>query len=137
MRGWKSATLIHVQRISVYAWSAGGEITKSAATNMVITAETPIEPTPKAVTTRREQREPSTASTSALATGIATISHNNSIRLSLHLAQRICIQRFEVVVQLQHQGQSNRDFRRGHGENKEKGNLSVSLLPSRSGDHKG
>src|SRR5512146_3291448 len=104
---------------------------------MVITAERPIEPTPHAVTTPREQRDPSTASMSALAMGIATINHNNPIGLSPQLAQRICIQGLEVVVQLQHQSQSNRDFRRGHGENKQKGNLSVSLLPSRPGDHKG
>jgi hypothetical protein len=39
------------------------------------------------------------------------------------------------MVQLQDQGQSNRDFRCGHGENKNKDNLSISLLPSRPGDH--
>jgi len=39
------------------------------------------------------------------------------------------------MIQLQHQGQSNCDFSRGHGENKNKDNLSISLLPSRPGDH--
>src|SRR5512137_1753907 len=104
MCGWKPATLIQVQRTSVYALPAGGALTKSVATSMVSTAETPIEPTPHAVTTLREKRDPSTASMSALARGIATINHNNSTMLSPHLAQRIRVQRFEPVVQLQHQG---------------------------------
>src|SRR5690349_15744889 len=116
MCGWNPATLIQVQRTSVYALPAGGALTKSAATSMVITVEEPIEPTPHAVTTLREKRDPSTASMSALARGIATINHNNPITLPLHLAQRVPVQRFEPVVHLQHQGQSNRDFCSGHGE---------------------
>ncbi len=67
--------------------------------------------------------------------GIATINHNNPVTLPPHLAERIRVQRFEPMVQLQHQGQSNRDFRRGHGEDKKKDNLSISLLPSRPGDY--
>jgi hypothetical protein len=104
---------------------------------MLIAAETPIEPTPHAVTTLCDKCDPSTASTHALAKGIATITHNNSIMLPSHLVQRIHVQRFETVVYLQHQGQSNRDFGGGHGENEEKDNLSISLLPSRPGDHEG
>ena len=39
------------------------------------------------------------------------------------------------MVQLQDQGQSDRDLRRGHGENEDKENLPISLLPSRPSDH--
>jgi len=38
------------------------------------------------------------------------------------------------MVQLQDQGQSDRDLRCGHGQDKQKHNLSISLLPACPGD---
>jgi hypothetical protein len=40
------------------------------------------------------------------------------------------------MIELEDQSQSDRNFRRGHGENKQKHNLAIRLLPPGSGDHK-
>lgn len=42
----------------------------------------------------------------------------------------------EMVIHLQNQGQSDRNFHCRHGKNKQKGDLTISLLPSRPGDYK-
>jgi hypothetical protein len=102
----------------------------------VINAESPIEPTPTAAAARREKREPNSTSTSALAKGNAGMSHNKLITLSPHLAQRIYIQRLEAAIDLQYQCQSHGYFSRCHGQDEQKHDLTVSLMPSRPGDHK-
>src|SRR6186713_2216863 len=108
MCGWKLPTLIHVQSTCVYARPTGGALTNSMAASMVITDESPIDPTPTAATTLLEKCVPSTASTSALISGSMTISQSHAMPLPPHLAHRIHVQGFELMVQLQHQGQSHR-----------------------------
>jgi len=54
-----------------------------------------------------EIRAPTSASTIELANGIAGISHNNLSTLPSHLAGRIGIQGFVLVVKLQQQSQTH------------------------------
>src|SRR5262245_22753874 len=105
------------------------------AASMAIRDETPIDPTPNAATTLREKCAPSTASTSALVSGSSTINQSTVMPLRPHFAQRIRVQGFKLMVQLQHQGQTHRNFGGCHSENKEKDNLSIGLLPSRPSNH--
>src|SRR5262249_2490084 len=127
--------LIHVHRTCVYAWPAGGAVTKLAAISTVTKAESPMDPTPTAATVLRGQVEPNRMSKVALKKGSAGMSHSQLITSSSHFTDCVYIQRFEPAIDLKHQRQSDRYFRRRHSQNEDKHHLAIGLMPSRSGSH--
>src|SRR5271165_6501245 len=134
--GWKSATLIQVQRTCVKAWPAGGAVTKLTAIIAVTRDASPMDPTPMAATVFRGKREPKSISKVALANGSAGMSHNQLITSSSHFTDGVHIQGLEPVIDLQDQCESDGDFGGRHRQNEHKHHLSVGLMPSRPGDHK-
>src|SRR5260370_10181850 len=110
---------------------------KLTATRAVTNADRPIEPTPAAATALRDKREPNSMSTSALAKGNAGISHNKLSMLPPHPADRVHVQGLEAPIDLQHQCQAHGYFSRRHGQNEQKHNLAIGLMPSRPGHHEG
>src|SRR6266508_3976272 len=56
---------------------------------------------------------------------------------SMHPAGRVSVQGFELALELEHQRQSDRHFRRGHTKNKEIHHLPVRLRPPGASRHKG
>src|SRR5215813_3728929 len=99
--------LIQVHRTWVYAWPAGGAVTKPAAIRTVTRAESPMDPTPTAATAFRDHVEPNRMSNVALRKGSAGMSHNQLSTSSPHFTDCVHIQRFEPVVDLEHQRQSD------------------------------
>jgi hypothetical protein len=83
----------------------------------------------------RENREPNSTSTSAVAKGNTRINHNHLIASSFHLAQHVDIQGLEAAIDLQHQCEPHGYFGGCHGQNEQKHNLAVGLKPSSSGDY--
>src|SRR5208283_431696 len=133
--GWKSATLIQVQRTCVKAWPAGGAVTKLTAISAVTRAASPMDPTPMAATVFRGKREPKSISKVALANGSAGMSHNQLITSSSHFTDGVHIKGPEAVIDLQDQRQTDGYFGGCHGQNEHEHHLAVRLMPSRPGDH--
>jgi hypothetical protein len=65
---------------------------KPAATTIVTTAESPIEPTPSAAIIRREKRDPRRINSVALRKGIAGMIHKRRITSTPHIAQVVRIE---------------------------------------------
>jgi hypothetical protein len=119
----------------VYAWPAGGAVKKLIETRAVTNAESPMDPTPNAARALRGKREPNRMSKVALTKGSAGMSHKPSITLSSHFADCVHIERFEPVIDLQEERQSDSHFRGCHRQNEDKHYLAVRLMPSRPGNH--
>ena len=64
------------------------------------------------------------------------MSHKRSSMSAFHFGS-IGVEGFELLMELQCQGQADRHLRRRHGENENKHDLAIRLDPARAGDDKG
>src|SRR5579875_306374 len=104
---------------------------------MVTTAEIAMTPGPIIATDFFDMRGPKMMSTNAPAKGRAGMSHNQWNTLTPHLADGVGVYRFVLVIDLQQQRQTYRNFRRSHRKNKNEHHLAVRLRPARARHHEG
>src|SRR3990172_8841217 len=135
--GAKPPTCIHVQSVWVKTRSWGGEAMKLMPIRTVRTADSPTEPAPMIAATGFGSPFPAIARTRNPAKGRAGMSHRRFSMSAFHGARCVGIQRFEVMVEQDHERQADGDLGRGHGEDKDKHNLAVDLPPARPGDDEG
>src|SRR6266478_4404124 len=101
----------------------------SAPISRVSAAANPMEPAPEIATNLRGNREPNSASKTALTNGMAETSHNSWNISAPQLTGGVHIQCGLSLVEQEYERQSDRDFGRSHCEDEQKHYLTVRLPP--------